>query len=148
MPRRLNRIQPALPVGAYKTYQILAPRDTHFRRVSCEEYACANYANGWKSVINEATDLGRQQAQYIRFYSRLKFTEERQADLTVFVFRSGQQCFEQHRERIDKPEIFVVRGGDWRGNPTGQVRRHVKSSDWVEDFAEHQDRIKTQIEKG
>jgi hypothetical protein len=42
---------------------------------------------------------------------------------------------------LERPELYVVRGGDWRGNPRGEVRRHSGPDSWVNDFAEHQDRI-------
>ena len=45
----------------------------------------------------------------------------------VFTFEAGQQCFTQHHVP-DRPQFFVVRDGDWRGNPTGQNRLHTKGS--------------------
>lgn len=143
------RIAPSAPVNAYKTFQIIAPLSTHFREASCEEVNCGSFLNGFRSVIDESTELGQQQAHYIRKLSRRKFTEEKQASgLTVFTFESGQNCFTKHQTRLERPEHFVVRDGDWRGNPTGKRYVHTNSELWVEDFADHQENIKRVIERG
>jgi hypothetical protein len=42
----------------------------------------------------------------------------------------------------------VVRGGDWRGNPTGYRRQHVNGEDWRDDFGEHQQNVADRIERG
>lgn len=144
--RPITRIQPALPVEAMKTYQIVAPKGTHMRPATCEEIGCAPFLNGWQSVIDEGTELGQAQAYYIRRNSRRSFTEHQgmTAGLVVFTFPPGQKCFEadSHRVRIGKPDLFVVRGGDWRGNPRDiQPFFHSKPEHWVEDFAEHQDKL-------
>jgi hypothetical protein len=66
------------------------------------------------------------------------------------VFEAGQSCFRasDHRALLDKQEIFIVRDGDYRGNPTGTVRRHTRPESWREDFAEHQDKLARQIQQG
>ncbi|HEX2657858.1 MAG TPA: hypothetical protein VHU40_06285 [Polyangia bacterium] len=88
--------------------------------------------------MDESTDLGKQQAAYIRQRSGRTFREQRTgAGLTVFTFESGQRCFADHRTR---PEIFAVQGGDWR-QQTGPAQRHQRPADWVEDFQENQGRL-------
>lgn len=146
--RPVTRINPALPVQAYQTYQVIAPPSTHWRKATCEEVECAAMASGWRSVIDEMTELGMRQAHYIRHVSRRRFREGRDAGLTVFDFEPGQTCFADHQVRTARPETYLVRGGDWRGNPTGQVRRHARAEDWLEDFAEHQDRIADRLQRG
>lgn len=145
MQRPVTRIEPALPVGAYQTFQITSPRDTSVL-AACEQVGCPQWRHGWISLIDESTQLGRDQAAYIRTQSRRTFREQRTADgLTVFRFESGQRCFAEHRTR---PEIYLVRDGDWRGNPTGRQRKHIRPADWVEDFGENQLRLLDQQEKG
>lgn len=140
-----SRIEPVGPASAYKTYLIRQPRDTSVV-AACHEVGCEAWRNGWETVVNEATELGAQQAQYVRTGSRRTFREQRtEAGLTVFRFESGQRCFTEHRT---KPQIFAVRGGDWRGNPTGFKRVHQHPDDWVEDSAEHQQRVADQVERG
>lgn len=141
----VNRIEPNLPVGAYQTYSITAPRDVTVI-AACEQVECPQWRNGWDSVIDERTDLGTTQAAYIRGQSGRTFREMRtDAGLTVFRFESGQRCFAEHRTR---PEIYLVRDGDWRGNPTGRRRQHTRPADWVEDMAENQGRLIDLQQKG
>jgi len=145
----MGRIEPNLPVNAYKTYEIKSPISTHFRPATCAEVACEAHLNGWQSTIDETTVLGGQQAHYIRKQSGRGFTEHRtETGLTVFTFEAGQRCFGEHQVRLDRPELYLVTGGDWRGNPTGERRIHHNAADWVEDFGEHQLRIADQIERG
>lgn len=148
--RPVNRIDPALPARAFKTYSVLAPASTHFRRATCEEVECPYAVSGWATVVDEGTELGQRQADYIRRSSGRKFTAERTPEgLTRFVFAANQECFSEHKVRVDRDEIFLVRGGDFRGDPTGaRPRQHVRPEDWVEDFAEHQQALADRIERG
>lgn len=148
----MNRPDPLMAPHQYKTYAIVAPRSTHFRPATCAETDCPHYLQGWQSAIDESSDLGQGQAYYIRKQSGRRFTEARHADgLTVFTFEAGQECFNssKHVARLDRPELFLVRDGDHRGNPRGTpVRQHVRPADWVEDFAEHQQAIADEHQKG
>jgi hypothetical protein len=147
--QQVNRIEPAMPVQSYKTYEIRAPRSTHFRPASCMEFGCLAHRNGWATLIDPSTPLGEQQAYYIRKQSGRKYVEESLGPNALrFTFEAGQRCFAKHEVPIGKPELFVVRDGDWRGNPTGRVRRHVQATDWVDDFAEHQIRVAEQVQRG
>jgi hypothetical protein len=138
------RIQPAGPVGAYKTYSLSAPRDT-LVRAACELVDCAAWRHGWRTLIDEQTDLGRGQAAYIRGPARRTFRERPgPGGLTEFIFDSGQRCFAEHRTR---PTTFGVRGGDWRRN-LGTIRQHTRPGDWVEDFAENQLAVAERAERG
>ncbi|WP_405391056.1 hypothetical protein OG596_26305 [Streptomyces sp. NBC_01102] len=142
----LNRVDRGLLApGAYQTYSITQPADT-LVRAACEEAGCVAWARGWQSTIDESTPLGQQQAAYIRAQSGRTFREQRTAaGLTVFVFEARQRCFTDHKTR---PQLFAVRDGDWRGNPTGRTRQHQRPADWVEDFGEHQLRLIDQQQKG
>jgi hypothetical protein len=149
------RVQPEMGVAAYKTYQVAVPLTGWVRRrATCEEVACPAYHNGWATTVDETTDLGQWQGGYIRREAGRAFTEEKTPDgLTVFTFGPGQSCFStadhvKAERRDDTPELFIVRDGDWRGNPTGNGRRHVNGADWVEDFGEHLQCIEQQIEGG
>jgi hypothetical protein len=143
-----QRITPNMPPEAYKTYRISSPLATHWRPATCAEANCGAHQNGWQSTIDEATVLGQQQAHYIRKQSGRRFTEERLPGLTRFAFEAGQTCFGSHQLPLDRPELYLVRGGDWRGNPTGELREHASAADWIEDFGEHQLRLADQIERG
>lgn len=149
----INRITPNLPASAYRTFQIASPLSTHWRPATCAEAECANYERGWQSLIDETTELGQRQAYYIRKQSGRKFTEDKdwQPPLTLFTFDAGQSCFSSdgHKVPVGRPEHYLVRGGDWRGNPTGMSpRKHSKAEFWVEEFQENQDKLIRQRERG
>ena len=136
----LNRIQPAGPVHAYKTYQLASPISTHYRDGTCDEAGCLPQRNGWRTTVDESTDLGMRQAYYIRKQSGRRYSEARtEAGLTAFTFEPGQRCFAAHKVPLERPELYVVRDGDWRH--LGKPRQHSGPDAWVNDFAEHQDRI-------
>lgn len=136
------RIQPAMPVTAYRTFGIAKPLATHWRKATCEEADCAAYRNGW---ITRAQNP--EQADYIKRHSGRSFIETAPG---VFQFRRGQICFAaaDHVVPLEREGIYVARDGDWRGNPTGRKRVHARPADWVDEFAEHQDRLKTLQERG
>ena len=154
------RLPSRAPVTVMKTYAIRAPLSTHYRTgLTCAQYECDAYLLGWQSQIDEGTELGQRQANFIRKLSGRKFTEVRTgAGLTVFSFEPGQEGFASsnaqepghgnHRRRLDRPEVYIERAGDHRGNPTGMRRVHTRADDWVDSFSENQSRIQALKEKG
>jgi hypothetical protein len=144
----MNRIQPQMGAEAYKKYSIAAPASTHFRKATCAETDCPDYLNGWRvrveglepALLHAAKTSGR------RFVEVPIAVGE-----TWLHFEAGQPCFRagEHRARLDRPELFIVRDGDHRGNPRGtKARMHQRPELWVEDFGEHQQNIADQIERG
>lgn len=149
MGQQVFRLDPAMGPEAYKTYQIAAPISTHTRSGSCKEAGCLAYQHGWQTSVDESSELGRRQAHYIRRQSGRAFKETNENGFTTFMFEAGQRCFAEHRISLDRPALFIVKGGDWRGNPTGiRPRRHARPEDWVEDFAEHQQTLADELDKG
>ena len=144
--RGINRVtRDIVPVTAMKTYAVAAPLATHWRAATCVEVDCPNHLHGWVTRVDERTELGVSQAIYVRSQAGRRYREERdEGGLTVFTFEAGQTCFGQHRTPIGRPELFIVRDGDHRGNPTGNRRVHQRPEDWVEDFALHQSRLADQ----
>ena len=148
-PQGEQRFPAKLPVDAMKTYGIRQPIQTHFRVANCQEARCPNMQQGWRTVIDESTDLGQAQANYIRKESGRKFIEAKdEAGLTSFTFEAGQRCFAKHQISLEREPLFLVRGGDWRGNPRREARQHARPDDWVEDFAEHQETLANRLEQG
>ncbi len=141
------RLPPQMRPDAYVTYSIEAPLETHWRKASCEEVACLHYLLGWQITADERTDLGQAQAHYIRTKAGRRFSEDHNpAGLTVFTFEAGQKCFRQHQSRIEREEIFEKKAGDFRiAHPPNRVMR---PDDWVDDFAEHQEKLAHELEKG
>lgn len=145
----LNRsIPPALAVEHMKTFQVLQPRATHFRDASCAEVECEAHRCGWITMIDVSTDLGGKQANYIRLHSGRAFTASELGTMVSFTFPAGQTCFAGHQVPVGRPEIYREIGGDFRGNPRGIQPITLRPEDWVDKFANHQDGIKTIIERG
>jgi hypothetical protein len=156
----MARQQPLAGPEAYKTFSMRAPLETHWRVATCTEVQCPREEFGWTTVALESDDLGRRQAHYIRTMSGRKFTEYRREDgMTVFEFPPGQRCFSTvirngrvvagHPMRIERPELFIVRGGDWRGDPRHETPYvHVRAEDWVDEFANHQQRLAEAQQRG
>lgn len=145
------RIAPRMAPAAYKTYALQLPKVTHYRKATCQEVECEAYARGWVTKIDVSTPLGQRQARYIVDHSNRKFTETTAINSSVireFMFPHGQQCFADHQVPLEREPLYVVRGGDWRGNPRNEHRTHVRAADWVEDFATHQQNIVDEIERG
>lgn len=148
--RPANRITPRMDPRYVQTFQVTAPKSTHTKPATCEDVECKAYANGWKMVLDLGTELGQRQAHYIKYSSGRSYRVESQQDgLVTLVFRAGQPCFAEHRVRTDRPEVYRVKGGDYRGNPLRTpTRTHKKPEFWVEEFAENQDRIAEAQKRG
>lgn len=145
----LFRLQPAGPPSAYRTYALKAPRATHFRQATCEEFNCQANAYGWSTTIDLSTELGQEQGRYIKFKSGRHFTvEELPGSLVRLTFPPGQQCFERHEVPLERDPILLVKDGDWRGNPTGYKFTHTNVDDWVDDFANNQIAVVERNERG
>lgn len=147
----MNRISPAMPAENMQTYRIVRPSATHWRPASCADVDCPAWRHGWTTSIDESTELGAAQARYIRRDSGRGFVESRAAHLTVFDFEPGQRCFgaDEHRAPVEREPLYLVAGGDWRGNPRGvRTRAHANARDWVDDFGEHQQNLADRIAQG
>lgn len=144
------RIQPQGPASAYQTFAIRRPQQPDaWVPASCEDVDCEHWRNGWVTRVPTGSEL----ANAVRTAGRRWVSLIVNADgTTTFSFAAGTPCFKasQHRQlrRPDIPDLFVVRGGDWRGNPTGERRVHTRPDDWVEHFQEVTAAVADQIEKG
>lgn len=149
--RKLSRVAPVGPARAYQTFQAAAPVATHWRKATCAEVECPHYTHGWATTVLP----GSEEEALIRRAGRHWQDEVRggpwpdEGGFLRFVFAPGQPCFAAHRHRVplERPPLFVVRDGDWRGG-AGLIRRHTRGADWVEDFAEHQDKLITRLGRG
>lgn len=142
------RLPPAGPPGAYKTYQVLRPAATHWRAASCAEVGCVAHSSGWTTTV----PAGGRLEHTVRASGRHWETETVNPDGTVtFEFPPGQACFAAatHRVQVRDDEIYLVRGGDWRGNPAGiEPRRHTRAVDFVDDWATHQQALADRVRRG
>lgn len=145
--RQMNRIQPSGPVQGYRTFQILAPTSTHRRKATCVEVDCPQYLGGWRVRVES---LDAQMLHLAKTAGR-KFTELHVAEgENWLVFEAGQSCFRvgQHSVPLDKREIFIARDGDFRGNPTGNVRKHTRPEFWIEEMNQNLDAVRAAQERG
>ena len=145
----MGRIQPLMGPESYKTYEMRSPLSTHFRPATCAEANCTYYRDGFQVRVEGLAPKVLHAVQH----SGRKYTVQKVAEgETYLAFEAGQPCLRAslHRVRIeDRPPLYVVRDGDWRGNPRGtKARLHQRPEDWVEDFATHQQAIADEIEKG
>jgi len=141
------RVTPLMSAYAYKTYSVAAPVATHRRVATCAEVSCRQHEHGWTTVVDERTELGQRQAHYIRTLSGRQYREERNVGGgTTFAFPANQRCFRQHTVPLEREPLYIVRGGDWRGGI--DPMQHDNAENWVDDFATHQDRIATAIQRG
>lgn len=141
----LNRIPPAASPSAYKTYQAKAPIASHWTTATCAQVACEHWTNGWAV---RAEYLSAEDLHLVTTSGRKHRTERVAEGETWLVFEAGQPCFAAgtHLRRLEREELFVVRDGDWRANPTGRTAQ-LPIQSWVDDFGEHQDRLDDLIEK-
>lgn len=146
-----RRPRPARSLGPeyMQTFAIRAPKGA-YRRGTCADVSCRAAERGWTMKIDLNTDLGQRQARYIKHRSGRRYEIVDQRDgLVTLKFPGGQECFQEHRVRTDMPEQFLVKGGDKRGNPRGQLTRvHKKPEFWVEEFQENSVRLNQLKERG
>lgn len=143
------RPAPTLGAGQMKTYAIIRKNGLHYRPATCAEIECPQWRNGWTTRVPRGTDL---EAYLVSGSHGRRFTEttglgegERE-----FMFGPGQSCFREstHRVPVEREPFFVVRDGDWRGNPRGTASVTRRPDDWVDDFANHQQHIADVRERG
>lgn len=142
-----ERIPPNMPPAAYQTFQIASPIETHWRPATCEEAGCEQYANGWRVRVE---GLSEADLHAIRTSGRKSQRVDVADGETWLVFEPGQPCFKAaaHRVPLGRPELFIVKGGDWRGNPRGDFKQHQRPEDWIDQFANHQDKLAETLEHG
>lgn len=157
MGANLFRIKPQMGPESYKTFAMVSPIETHMRQATCEEVGCDHYTQGWRVHVEALTPDLLNTAKTARFlvngrWVPYRYREEHIADgQTYLVFEAGQPCFKAstHRAPIGRAPLFLVRDGDYRGNPRRTpTRRYDRPDQWVDDFATHQSKLADEIRKG
>jgi len=149
-----HRHPPRAGPEAFQTYAIDSPLDTHWRRTTCAEIGCASRQHGWVTRLDTTKQEAQKWAWYIRKVQNRRYVESvDSAGLVVFTFHAGQACFadgrdahaqaylgvQPHRIKLERPEIYVARHGDWRRSSL--LRRYERADQFVDDFHTHTDRI-------
>lgn len=148
MSVQLSRVAPVAGPEAYKTYEMRSPLSTHFRPATCAEANCQYYTGGFQVRVE---GLGEEVLHAVQHSGRTYTVQKVAEGETYLVFEPGQPCLREslHRVRVERPPLYIVRDGDWRGNPRGtKARLHQSPDNWVEDFATHQQAIADEIAKG
>jgi hypothetical protein len=148
-----NRLEPEGGPQYYKTYRWAAPLETHWRRAHCEEVDCIDFLKGFIMTIDLTTNLGLKQAHYLIKEDKDRHgTVQRTAMYQIKIhYPPGTPCMKrgEHRAPIGRPPLFVVSGGDWRGNPRGTpTRRFNRAEDWIDEFANHQIGVAEKVKRG
>jgi hypothetical protein len=145
--RKLSRILPQADPRHYRTFKVIAPLASHWKRATCEEYMCQDYTHGWATTVDTSTELGQKQFYFITHDKERKYSYQKlSATLHVFVYDSGQRPFfdegkHTHFMPVGREPYYLVHDGDWRGNPTGNKLVHRNHQDWVDQFGENQNRL-------
>jgi hypothetical protein len=91
---------------------------------------------------------GVKQANWIRMKSGRAFTYTQHGPIVTFSFPAGQRCFEAHRVPLHREPVLRVVGGDWRGNPRETATQTLSPRSWVDNFGEHQLRLRDTQQRG
>lgn len=146
--RQVHRFPAKLPVSTMQTYAIKAPRITHTRPATCEEVGCPQFLKGWITKVPIGSKYHNDLKQAVGKHPQDGIRRDGREITGIgspeaeFLFNPGTPCFKAstHRKKLDRPELYLVRGGDWRAN-TGLIRRHTKPEHWVEDMQTTLDRV-------
>lgn len=142
------RVQPKMAPTAYRSFEVHSPIETHWRDATCKEMECQHYLAGWVSRFDVSTPQGKQWAYAVRRSGR-RYSWEQSGSIVTFRFGPGQACFQSpHKVEVGRPELYIVRDGDWRGNPTGRKDRVKQPLEFVERMAENLDALDSAIRRG
>lgn len=142
--RRLIRT----PVEHQRTFQIDQPLETHFRRATCQEVECKAYTHGWKMGFDLSDPDKRAAARAIRDKSGRTFTVELSGAKIVMTFPAGQRCFQTHRVPLQREPFYIVRGGDFRGNPRRERTIHPTADSFIDRWDNELGAVKEVLERG
>jgi hypothetical protein len=134
------------PASAYQSYVLDRPNLRKFWvKATCEEVDCPDWLHGWRV---DAALLTPQNWADIRRMYRWELLDIAAGNQQV-VFEAGQACFRastHQRPTLAEP-LYLVKPGH-RGAYLGRGRQHTRGIDWVEDFAEHTDKVTTRLARG
>lgn len=146
-PNGENRVPVKLEAASMTTYALEMPFKTHSRPISCAQALCQKRENGWKMGYDLTKPEAVAAANLIAGMGK-KYTHEIIGTNVIFTFEAGQDCFEGHSVSLEREPFYIKRNGDWRGNPRNELMQHDNGENWVDDFANHQDKLATRLEQG
>lgn len=128
---------------AFTTFGMRAPVATHFIELPCKVAQCRRYLHGWTTTLDPKREEHLVFIQHIvggRSGRRWSHGENTPEGYLTFVFPPGQPCFKNshHRRDEDVPELYVVRGGDFRTPIRAREFKQMAFDNWVEAFDRNQ----------
>lgn len=114
-------------------FRVSTPIDTHWAPADCADVDCAAYIGGWETILDPVEHPDLVEMVRSKRHGR-RFTERRESGTVRFTFPPGQQCFEKHLRKTDKPEIFTHAH-------QGGVRRFDRPEEWAENMNEQIHRV-------
>lgn len=136
------------PVEHQRTFQIDQPLESHFRRATCQEVECKAYAFGWKMGFDLSDPDKRAAARAIRDKSGRTFSVVLTGNNIVMTFPAGQRCFQTHRVPLEREPFYIVRGGDFRGNPRRERTVHPTADSFIDRWENELGAVNQVLERG
>lgn len=134
---------------AFKTYQVASPSSTHRRKATCAEVECVKRARGYRAQFDVSTATGRANAHMVEgLKGRRMWSRRVDGSLVTYTFPAGQDCLDVHTVPLERAPLFIVKGGDHRGDPRQVGRRQLRQADFVDDWATHQDNLANRVSRG
>ena len=137
-----------VPAHLMKTFQIDQPLDTHYRRATCKEVDCTAMARGWIMGFDLNDPQKVASARWIRDHSGRTFTASIAAGRLTLTFAAGQTCFAKHRVPLEREPFYIVRNGDFRGNPRRERYQHTSGESFVDQWDHDLSKVNTARERG
>ncbi len=145
-PLRTDRSGKSLEPAAFTSFGMRAPLHTHFIELPCSVAQCYRYVHGWTTTLDPGREEHLPLIQHIvsgrsgRRYTRGENTPE---GYMTFHFAPGQPCFRNsHHERDwERPELYVVRRGDFRTPHSQREPRQMSFDNWIEAFDSNQNAL-------
>lgn len=142
-----------IPAHLQRHFTIQAPLATHWRWATCAEKQCRKWVEGYEIRIDvsDKSDLVVARLKYIRDRNIGPYTEYKDSSgWAVFRFPPFTRVVghkDYHRIRIERPELFQVTDG-MTGQTVTHRGREAGAVDWVDQFAEHQDKLASKHREG
>lgn len=150
----VTNLEPKLPPRMRKTYGV----HHKTRSAGCHEVvdgvrACEAFWHGWTTTLNPLEQSHAASIHYLDSGdSGRHFTKEITADaLHRYTFTPGQRCFTAPHTVIDRQEEaqYLILAGDYRHyigekDENGKVKPelvHSGGDAWIDDFANHQEKL-------
>lgn len=148
--RPLNRIEPKVGPEHFQTYRIVAPSATHRRRATCAEVDCPRRRHGFRAQFDVSTVAGRENALWVERgnHRPLVYGRKVEGPIVTYTFPAGQDCFDPHSVPLEREPLYIVRGGDHRGNPRGIEPRQLRAADFIDHYRNNHAAVMQRIERG